>query len=425
MSLTTKVLIGLIAGLALGILVAASGNPQFVLLTSWLEPLGTLWINAIRMTVIPLVVSAILVGVTSLPDLRSMGRIGGRAVLLFLVMLALASTFAVVIAPPLFAALPIDPTAVEALRASAGATPGEAIQTAESVVSARKWLVDLIPTNPIKAAADGAMLPLIMFTVAFGLALSRVTGAARESFLNSVQAVLDASLTLVRWVIAVAPLGVFALSVPLATRLGLAAAGAVIYYVLIVSALCTAFMALLYLIAWIAGGVPIRTFARATMPAQAVAFSSRSSLVSLPPMLEGSETILRLPVEIRSFLLPLAVATFRTGGAIGIPVGVLFLARLYGIDLGAAQLATIAVMSVLTTFTVPGIPNGSILVMVPVLTAAGLPAAGIGLLFGVDTIPDMFRTATNVTGDMSAAVLLSRGERIATPSEPAFATLQQ
>jgi len=413
MSLTTRVLIGLIAGLGLGILIASSGSPQLGFLASWLEPLGTLWINAIRMTVIPLVVSALLIGVNGLPDLRSMGRLGGRAVLLFLLMLGGAAAFAVFLAPPLLAMLPMDPTAVEALRNSAAAS-GETV-TAEALSSGRQWLVDLIPANPIKAAADGAMLPLILFTVAFGLALSRVSGPPRDAFLNGTQAVLDASLTLVRWVLSLAPFGIFALSVPLATRLGLAAAGAVIYYVVVVSSLCIVFMGLLYLLAWAVGGVPIRTFARATMPAQAVAFSSRSSLVSLPPMLEGSHTVLGMPAEIRSFLLPLAVATFRTGGAIGIPVGVLFLARLYGIDLSAAQLATIAVMSVLTTFSVPGIPGGSILVMLPVLSAAGLPATGLGLLFGVDTVPDMFRTATNVTGDMTAAVLLSRDQPAATP----------
>jgi len=127
-------------------------------------------------------------------------------------------------------------------------------------------------------------------------------------------------------------------------------------------------------------------------------------------MLESSQNVLQLPMPIRSFFLPLAVATFRVGGAIGIPVGVIFLAHLYGISLDPAKLATIALLSVITTFSVPGIPGGSIIVMVPVLTAASLPVDGIGLLLGVDTIPDMFRTTTNVTGDMSAATVLSRFE---------------
>jgi Na+/H+-dicarboxylate symporter len=254
------------------------------------------------------------------------------------------------------------------------------------------------------------MLPLIVFSILFGLGLSRATPVNREAFMRGVQAIMDASLTVVRWVLAVAPIGVFAISVPLAARLGLTAAGAVAYYMVGVSAMCVAFMGLLYLLAIVVGRQSLRTFARGSAPAQAVAFSSRSSLVSLPAMLEGTASVMRLPLSIRSFFLPLAVATFRPGGAIGIPVGVIFLAQLYGVSLGPSELATIAFLSVITTFSVPGIPGGSIIVMVPVLTAANLPVDGIGLLLGVDTIPDMFRTTTNVTGDLAAASVLSRYE---------------
>jgi Na+/H+-dicarboxylate symporter len=153
----------------------------------------------------------------------------------------------------------------------------------------------------------------------------------------------------------------------------------------------------------------LRTFARACAPAQAVAVSARASLVTLPAMLEGA-AILQLPTPVVSFFLPLAAAIFRTGSAIAIPVGVLFMARLYGVDLSVSQLVTIALMGVITTFSVPGIPGGTIIVMVPVLLAADLPVAAVGLLLGVDTIPDMFRTATHVTADMTAASILARFE---------------
>jgi proton glutamate symport protein len=410
MSLTTKVLLGLILGLAVGIAISASGNETLALVPGFLEPIGTLWINAIRMTVIPLVVSAILVGVTSLPDAKTIGRIGGRALLLFLVALFAAAAFTVLIAPPAFSALDIDPAAASALRASVATSSDAAVESAQKMQGFRQWLIDLVPTNPIKAAADGAMLPLIVFSLAFGLGLNRITPENRDVLLRGINAVLEASLRLVRWVLQLAPIGVFALTVALANRLGLAAAGAVLYYIVIVSAMLIAFMGLLYLVAWLVGGKNPRLFARACAPAQAVAFSSRSSLVALPAMLETSQTVLALPLSIRSFFLPLAVATFRSGSAIGIPVGVIFLARLYGVDLSAQQLVTIALTSVVTTFSVPGIPGGSIIVMVPVLLSAGLPVDGIGLLLGVDTIPDMFRTTTNVTGDMSVACVLARRE---------------
>lgn len=418
MSLTTKVLIGLTLGLATGIAISVSGNATLLRLPAFIEPIGTLWINAIRMTVIPLVVSAILVGVTSLPDAKTIGRIGGRALGLFLLMLFAAAAFAVLVAPPLFAGLEIDPAAAAALRASVATASGSAVEDAQRIQGFRQWLIDLVPTNPIKAAADGAMLPLIVFSIAFGLGLNRITPANRTVLVRGINAVLEASLTLVRWILAAAPIGVFALSVALATRLGLAAAGAVIYYIVVVSAMLTAFMGLLYLVTWLIGRQSPRLFARACAPAQAVAFSARSSLVALPAMLETAQTVLRLPLPIRSFFLPLAVATFRTGSAIGIPVGVIFLARLYGVDLSAPQLATIALTSVVTTFSVPGIPGGSIIVMVPVLLAAGLPVDGIGLLLGVDTVPDMFRTTTNVTGDMAAACVLARHEDADSVVEP-------
>ena len=411
MTLTTKVLIGLAAGLALGAVIAASGAPSLQPLPGWIEPLGTLWVNALRMTVIPLVVSAILVGVTSLPDTKTIGRIGGRAFALFITALALAATIAVVLGPIIFARLPIDEAGAAALRASVAATSQEAVASAQKMQSFKQWLVELIPTNPIKSAADGAMLPLIVFSLAIGLGITRVPAVNREAILRVVNGVLEASLTIVRWVLVAAPLGVFAIAVPLAARLGIAAAGAVVFYMVAVSAVCVLMMVLWYLAAWLIGRQPIRAFARATAPAQAVAFSSRSSLVSLPAMLEGADTILRLPLAVRSFFLPLAVAVFRSGGAIGISLGVVFLARLYGVELNAQQLVTIALTAVLTTFSVPGIPSGSIIVMVPILMSAGLPVDGVGLLLGVDTIPDMFRTATNVTGDMAGAAILSRFER--------------
>jgi Na+/H+-dicarboxylate symporter len=229
----------------------------------------------------------------------------------------------------------------------------------------------------------------------------------------------DAMLVLVRWILALAPIGVFALALPLAATMGLAAAGALGFYVVLVSLLAILFSALvLYPAAVVLGRVPLRRFARAAAPAQAVALSSRSSLASLPPMMEGASKVLGLPPEISSFLVPLAASIFRAGAAVGVTTGILFLARLYGVELSGAQLATVVLTVVLTSFSVPGIPGGSILVMLPALAAAGIPEAGVGLLLGVDTIPDMFRTATNVTGHMTAAAIVGRGSA-APPDEPA------
>ena len=409
MSLTLQVLIALIAGLALGLGLAGSDASGAQTTLAVLEPIGTLFINAIRMTVIPLVVSTLIVGVSSAPDPRAVGRIGARALVIFVVVLSVASGMGVMIAAPMFAAFPLEASAVEALRATAqDISAGGAAQ----VPTLTQWIIGLVPVNPIKAAADGAMLPLILFSVLFAAALTRIAPDRRAAVVKVFEGIQDASLVLVRAILAFAPIGVFALAVPLAARMGIAAAGALVTYIVIVSGICILFMGLvLYPAAVLLGRVSLREFAKAALPAQGIAFSSRSSLAALPAMLESVKDTLKLPPVIGSFFIPLAASMFRAGAGIGQTVGVLFIAKLYGVDLGTAQLLTIAVTSVITSFSVPGVPGGSILVMIPVLMSAGIPIEGIGILLGVDTIPDMFRTTTNVTGHMSAAVILARGER--------------
>ncbi len=405
-----QVLLGLLGGLALGLGLSGSDSAVAQAALAVLGPVGTLFINAIRMTVIPLVVATLIVGVSAAPDPRAVGRIGARALLLFVVVLAAASGLGVVLGAPLLANFPIEASAVDALRASA--VDSEIAST--RVPTLTQWVIDLVPINPIKAAADGAMLPLILFSVLFAAALMRVAPDRRAAVVKVFEGIQDASLVLVRAILVLAPIGVFALAVPLAARMGIAAAGALLGYIIIVSGICLFFMAVvLYPAAVLLGRVSLREFALAALPAQGIAFSSRSSLAALPAMLESVRDTLKLPPTIGSFFIPLAASMFRAGAGIGQTVGVLFIARLYGVDLDSAQLLTIAVTSVITSFSVPGVPGGSILVMIPVLMSAGIPVEGIGILLGVDTIPDMFRTTTNVTGHMSAAVILARGERTA------------
>jgi proton glutamate symport protein len=408
LSPTTKVLVALIIGLAVGVAISRSGNTAWRAVPDYLEPIGTMWVNALRMTVIPLVVSAILLGINALPSSGSVGRLGGRVLLLFVITLGAAASIGAVAGTMAFSHLAIDPVAANALRATAQQAGGEALQSAGKIAGFGQWLVDLVPANPIKAAADGAMLPLIVFTLLIGVSITQISSDGRERLLGVVHAISEASLTLVRWVLAFAPFGVFAISVALAARLGVAAAGAVAVYVFVLSATNVLFTLMSYATTALVGGYDIRVFARAAAPAQAVAFSSRSSIAALPALLQGADLVLRLPAAIASFVLPLAVALFRCGGAIGIAVGVAFVARLYGVHLSLQQQAAVVIATVINILGAPGIPNGSILVMVPVLLAAGLPVGAVGLLLGVDTIPDMFRTVTNVTTDLAAAAILNR-----------------
>lgn len=410
MTLTTKVVLGLTAGLAAGIAISLIGGPAPAIVP-WIVPIGAIWIAFLRMTVIPLVFAGLIVGAASVPDARAIGRLGGRALVIFLVLLSSAALFTIVVAPIVFSWLTIDPAAAAALRQSAGAAGVEAAARAAGFPDLRQWLIDLVPTNVVQAAAAGQLLPLIVFAVVAGIAIGRIGADERAVVIAFFRGLFNAMLVLVRWILELAPLGVFALALPLAATLGLAAAGAVVFYIVVVCLICVVFTLLLYPLAATLGKVELRRFARAAAPAQAVAFSARSSLASLPAMIDGGTQHLAFPEPIRNFFLPLAASTFRIGGTIGIPAGILFISRLYGIPLGPAELATVALSSVLITFSIPGVPAGSILVMAPVLQSVGLPAEAIGILLGVDTIPDMFRTATNVTGDMAAGTILTAAER--------------
>ncbi|RPJ64749.1 MAG: dicarboxylate/amino acid:cation symporter, partial [Acidobacteria bacterium] len=288
MSFTLRVLLGLVSGLAIGIGVAAGGEGWWARLPGFLEPLGQLWVNAIRMTVIPLVASGLIVGVAGMRDARAVGRLGLRSLGLFVAFVTAATVFSVVTAYPALQRLHIDPAVAQSLRDAAAGAGQSAAQTATQLPSWSRWFMDLVPVNAFKAAADGAILPLIVFALAFGLALTAVAPERRRVVVTFFAGIADAMLALVGWVLKLTPIGVFALAVPLGARMGLSAAGALVYYIGLLSVVSGAFIVVvLYPAAVLLGRVPFGRFARAAAPAQAVAFSSRASLAALPAVFEG------------------------------------------------------------------------------------------------------------------------------------------
>ena len=406
-------LLALIVGIALGLWLSQHPGHAAERTVAIVEPVGTLFINAIRMTVIPLVVSLVIVGIAS-ADAHVTGRLGGRALIAALAFLCASGLVGALIAPPIFARLSFDPAAIEALRARAASAlgPSGPSEAARRAASFAAWITDLIPANPVRAAADGAMLPLIVFAVTFGFATLSLPADRRAPLVLFFRAIADAMLRVVRWVLVVAPIGVFALALPLVARLGSSAIGALASYVVVIAVATTLFVLLVvYPTACVLGRVPLSRFARAVFPAQAVAFSSRTSLAALPALIEGAQRRLGMTEESSGFLLPLASAMFRIGATMGLTVGAVFIGRLYGVELTPVQVATAAVTAVLTSFSIPGIPGGSIIAMLPVLASVGLPAEGIGVLLGVDTIPDAFRTTANVTGQMAVAIIAEPQQR--------------
>ncbi|HET9166722.1 MAG TPA: cation:dicarboxylase symporter family transporter, partial [Candidatus Angelobacter sp.] len=244
----------------------------------------------------------------------------------------------------------------------------------------------------------------------------------RETVLRFFHGVGDAMLVIVRIIIDLAPIGVFALMLLVASRTGLAAAGALGYYVGVTAVAQLLVILLLYPVAAFIGRVPLLLFARALFPAQAVAVSSASSLASLPALLESSDQKLCLPKSITGMVLPLAVSTFKIATPTIWLVAAIFLGHLYGVRLGFTQLIVISVTSILTSVSLPGVPHGWLLVITPLVATMGIPAEGIGLLMAVDAIPDIFATALNVTGDMVAATLVCRDQQAADLTAAAAAT---
>jgi proton glutamate symport protein len=393
----------LVAGLAVGMLAVRSGSGLLLSAATALEPIGTMWVNAIRMTVIPLVVSLLVATIVGAGSARSVGAMGGRAVAVFVALLSVIAVSVALVAPWLFSGLEIDAASAESLRAAAAATT-----TPAEIPGFTSWLVGLVPSNPIKAAADGAMLPLIVFTVAFALALTRTRVELRDGAAGFFQAIADAMLVLVRWILALAPIGVFALAVTLAVRIGAGIAGAVAYYLVVHSLLLVGATLSLYVVAVIVGGVRPGLFARAMLPAQVVAVSTRSSVAALPAMIQSAERTLRLPASVAGFALPFGVSVFRLSQSVSWVPYALFIASLYGMELGVAEIATLTAASVLFSFSVPGIPSGGLFVLAPFFMSIGLPVEGIGILIALDAIPDIFKTLLNVTGHMTATTVLSR-----------------
>jgi proton glutamate symport protein len=406
---STRVLISLGAAVAGGIAIGASGRESLLRVADGIAPIGTLWVNAIRMTVIPLVVSLIITGVASASDVKAIGRLGGRTLMVFELLLVGTAIVVRPFAPALFSMLPPRAGTQPPLPTGASEATDQLMMSGQTQTFA-SWVTSLIPSNPIAAAATGSMVPLILFTLVLALAIANGPAATRSTLVGFFQALADAMMMLVRWIVKVAPIGVFALVLPLAARAGTTLAGAIGFYILAYAGASLVLTALLYPVVALVGRVSIRRFARAALPAQLIAFSSSSSIASLPALVESAERGLELPAPITGFVLPLSVSTFKIASPPAWTIGALFIGWFYGVPLHARELATIAFAAVFLAFAAPGIPRGAFIMLTPLFLAIGLPAEGIGILIAVDAIPDTFATVLNVTGDLAAAVLVARTE---------------
>jgi Na+/H+-dicarboxylate symporter len=398
----------LMVGLVGGATLANAGVPWIERLIAILEPIGTVWINAVRMTIIPLVVSLLIAAVASSDSLRGMGRLGGTAIVFFVITMSLVALYAAVLGPIFMSGLTIDPQSSESLRATATSGSQQVIATVRGMGGLAQRIVELVPANPIRAAADATLLPLVVFSLIFGAALSRVQPDLRDAATNVFRAVSEAMLVIIRWVFVAAPIGVFALATVVGARLGFTAIVAAGHYVVAFALLMIGIMIGVYIVAVVVGRVPLRKFAAAVAPAQVIALGSRSSSAALPAMIDAARDALGLRPQIVHFVLPMAVAIFRISVPISFVLGGLFLGKLYGVEIGTAQVVSLAVASVLLSFSVPPVPSGSLFIMAPMFVEIGLPVEGVAILIALDVIPDLLKTTTIVTAHVASATVVAR-----------------
>ncbi|RZA19498.1 MAG: dicarboxylate/amino acid:cation symporter [Lysobacteraceae bacterium] len=407
MSATARVLTGLVAGIVLGILLAWMDTGLAHRVADIVQPFGKLWINALQMTVVPLVLSLVIVGVNQASDVAHSGRVARSAIVIFAVLLTAAAAMTAVLAPMALSFLQPDPAVAAALRGHEAEIPAVTGGWGDALTA-------IVPSNAVAAAAAGAMLPLVTFALFFGFALTRIDAAPRAQIVGFFKTISDAMIVIVGWVLWVAPLGIFALVLALTARSGIGMLQALGIYILLECALYLLAVVVLVAVAVVFGRQRLGAFLSGIAPVQAVAASTQSSLATLPAMLESAEHRFRWPRPVSALVLPMAVSLFRITSPIQYIATACFIAWAMGIDLTVAQLATGVALSVLVSMGSVGLPGQAIFIAtnLPVAQAMGLPIAPLPVLMAVDAIPDVLATVGNVTGDMTAnALVVARSDQ--------------
>lgn len=420
MSQASRILLALVAGLAVGMIGAWAAWRGLDAVVAVAGTVGGLWLDGLRMTIIPLVFALIVTGIAAAARTAHAGGVARRALIVFVALLALSALLSALIVPLLFAMLPAPGAALDAARAALNAGPTPVVPPFSDA------LRGIIPVNVVAAAVEGAIMPLVVFALLFGVAAARLPAERGAPLLDFFAAIADAMLVVVHWVLKLAVIGVFALALVVGATVGLGAGTALVNYVGVHIVLALILAALIYPLAVIKGGVKLGAFAKAVAPAQAVAASTQSSLASLPVMLDAAEEI-GVPQRISSVVLPLAVALFKITVPSHCLLVAIALAWLNGIEIQPLQLALAAGVAVLSTFVVVGLPGqiSFFASMTPPALALGAPIDLLPLLLAVDTIPDIFRTIANVTADVGATAIVAHGEEDEWTDEPTLSPAEQ
>lgn len=414
-SLSLWVLIALLAGLFAGAAAQAWGLPGGEGTAALIGSIGTLWLNALKMTIIPLVFGLLVTGIASIADAAATGRLALKALLVFGLLLLGATVYAIFASEGLHLVWPIDAEGARTLLASA--PDDAAVRASAHGGGLPAFLTSLAPPNPVKAAADDAILGIVVFAVAFGFATTRLDSRMRAPLVGFFEAVSETMIVIVHWVLLAAPIGVFALSMGVGLNAGLGALGVLGHYVAMVVLAQVGLILLIYVVAVPFGRIRLDRFARGVAPAQVVAFSTQSSLASLPAMVEQARTALGVSTTTAGLVLPLAVAVFRITSPVANLAVCIYVAHLHGIDLGPAAWIAGGVTALAVSVGSVGLPGqvSFFVSIAPICLAMGLPVQVLPLLLAVEVIPDIFRTIGNVTADLAAARIVEGRDAAADP----------
>jgi DAACS family dicarboxylate/amino acid:cation (Na+ or H+) symporter len=414
--LHTRILIGGLLGAVAGIVsyLTAGGSPGLQSFITWVTgPLGRIFLNLLFMLVIPLIFSALVLGVAGMGDPRALGRIGLKSLLYTVCVSAIAVLLGIGLVNLFRPGDVISPELKQRLEASAAQRVAQAPAPATTTPpkSGIDMVVDIVPRNPLKAAAEGDMLAVMFFSLFVGIGLALVRTPAALRFQEAVEGLLDVSMRLIDVVIAFAPIGVAALLFNLTAQLGYEVLQQLAIYVGVVLLALAIHQFVVYSLAVkLLGGMSPLTFFKGIQEAMVTAFSTSSSNATLPTALRVAEEELHLPPNVSRFVLTIGATMNQNGTALFEGVTVLFLAQFYGVPLTLPQQAMVVGICILGGIGTAGVPSGSIPVVAMILGLVGIPPEGIGLILGVDRFLDMCRTVLNVSGDLAAAVVVSRGE---------------
>ena len=402
-------LVALVVGLVAGILagdLAQGARDNALGVASFV---GTLWLNALKMTVIPLVVALLVVGIAKSAEAAQAGRIAGRSVRWIVIICTASSIFGAIAAVALTKSFPLSHETAQLLQGALGKVE----QTASGPLpGAAEFFKGVVPSNVVAAANNGDILPLTVFAVLFALALTRITADGRRAVVNFFDAIAEALLVVIAWVLAVAPIGVFALAFTVGAAAGGAAFAGLGHYVVIISVIGILVTIAAYPLVAIAGDVRMGAFTRGLIAPQAVAISTRSSLASLPAMLDAARRM-GIREEVSDVTLPIAVALFRaTGPAMNTAVA-FYVAHWLGLEPTLTQMIAATAVGAVMSYGAVSLPGevSYISSIAPIALALGVPIAPLGLLVAVEMIPDIFRTVGNVTHDVALAAIVDQGTR--------------